>query len=89
MKDNTPKSSSLNLKSGLSFMVEEKLEKYFKDLNGNLPSSGFYDQIIREVERPLIKMTLKIVQGNKVKAAKILGINRNTLRKKMLELGLK
>ena len=88
MKENNPQKTS-SLKSGLSCVVEEKLEKYFADLKGHLPSSGFYEQIIREVERPLIKMTLEIVQGNKVKAAKILGINRNTLRKKMLELGIK
>jgi two-component system nitrogen regulation response regulator GlnG len=53
-----------------------------------LPSSGVYDTVIKMVEKPIIKAILKIAKGNKKKAAAILGINRNTLSKKMEELGI-
>lgn len=71
--------------TGLGSMVAAKLEEYFQALQGERPSFELYAQVIREVEKPLISMTLKQTQGNKIKAAEMLGINRNTLRKKMRE----
>ena len=65
-------------------MIEEKLNKYFSLLNGDHPATGLYHQILKEVEKPLIKTVLKNVNGNKLKTAKILGINRNTLAKKII-----
>lgn len=69
-------------------MVEAKLESYLTALKGDKPAAGLYDHIIREVEKPLLTIALKITNNNKVKAAQILGINRNTLRKKLQILGL-
>ena len=64
------------------------IEKYFNSLGDDLPSSGLFDWIIKEVERPLIRATMKRTLGNQIKASEILGINRNTLRKKLKELNL-
>lgn len=75
--------------SGLGATVYQFLEAYFKDHQGDLPCSGLYHTVLQEVERPLIEITLKAVEGNQKKASEILGINRNTLRKKMHELGIK
>jgi DNA-binding protein Fis len=75
-------------KAGLSDAVELFLKNYFAAHDGDLPTTGLYERIIQEVERPLLKTTLKAVMGNQKKAAEILGINRNTLRKKLTELGI-
>ena len=53
-----------------------------------MPPPGLHARILREVEHPLIVATLEITRGNQVKAAEILGINRNTLRKRIRELGI-
>ncbi len=75
-------------KEGLAQSVEEHLEIYFSAHDGRLPASGLYDRVVREVERPLITLTLQATRGNQVKAAEILGLNRNTLRKKIRDLGI-
>ena len=48
-----------------------------------LPPAGLYDRVIREVERPLIAISLAAARGNQIRAAQLLGLNRNTLRKKI------
>ena len=68
--------------------VRRSLEKYFRDLDGEKPRS-VYDMVIRNVERPLLEVVLDRAEGNQTIAAKMLGINRNTLRKKMLTLKIK
>ena len=68
--------------------VKRSLEKYFKDLDGEMPTS-VYDMVIRNVERPLLEVVLDRAEGNQTIAAEMLGINRNTLRKKMLSLQIK
>lgn len=73
---------------GLSQSVEDQLETYFQAHDGRLPAAGLYDRIIREVERPLITLTLQATRGNQVKAADVLGLNRNTLRKKIRDLDI-
>lgn len=75
-------------KSGLGTLIERKLRCYFDALDGDAPVSRLYDQIMREVERPLLSIALEKSHGQKGKAAEILGINRNTLRKKLLELDI-
>jgi len=75
-------------KAGLSGAVESFLKTYFAAHNGDLPTTGLYDRVMQEVERPLLETTLKAVMGNQKKAAEILGINRNTLRKKLTALGI-
>ena len=74
--------------SSLGASAKYHIEKYFNSLGDDLPSLGLFDKILREVERPLIQATMKRTSGNQIKASKILGINRNTLRKKIKQLNL-
>lgn len=68
--------------------VDVCLKTYFKELNGMSPVNGMYDKVIAQVERPLIEHVLRYVRCNQVRAAIILGINRNTLRKKIQTLNI-
>ncbi|KGJ15890.1 aminotransferase class III-fold pyridoxal phosphate-dependent enzyme, partial [Paracoccus sanguinis] len=72
----------------LTDAVELHLQRYF-DLHGDqLPPPGLYDRIMREVERPLIQIALDACAGNQLRCAELLGINRNTLRKKVSDLNI-
>jgi len=72
----------------LSASVARHLRRYF-DLHGNLlPPPGLYQRILREVEAPLIELALDATGGNQAKCADLLGINRNTLRKKITDLDI-
>lgn len=72
----------------LSSAVEAHIQRYF-DLHGDtLPPPGLYNRILREVELPLIALTLAATRGNQIKAAELLGLNRNTLRKKINSLDI-
>lgn len=77
-----------NAGKGLSAIVQSHLERYFKAHAHHLPSSGFYGRFMKEIERPLIETSLKATKGNQLKAADMLGLNRNTLRKKINELNI-
>jgi Fis family transcriptional regulator len=68
--------------------VRKTLKEYFKDLDGEDPCCGIYGMVMDCVERPLLEMVLEHVGGNQSRAAEMLGINRNTLRKKMLQHGI-
>tara|TARA_R110000868_G_scaffold144396_7_gene363521 strand:- start:9447 stop:10889 length:1443 start_codon:yes stop_codon:yes gene_type:complete len=70
----------------LTSSVERALNRLFASAGDDLPPPGLYDRILREVEKPLFGMTLAATRGNQIKAAHLLGINRNTLRKKLREL---
>jgi two-component system nitrogen regulation response regulator GlnG len=72
----------------LSGTIERHLRDYFDGHSGALPPRGLYDRVLRELERPLITLTLVATRGNQVKAAEVLGLNRNTLRKKIKELDI-
>lgn len=72
----------------LSASVEAHLKHYFSLHTGALPPPGLYGKILREVERPLISLCLQATGGNQLKTADLLGINRNTLRKKIRELDI-
>ena len=72
----------------LGAAVERHLSKYFAAHSGYLPPTGLYDRILREIERPLISLSLDATNGNQIKAADLLGVNRNTLRKKIRELDI-
>ena len=72
----------------LSKLVERHLGGYFAEQPDGLPPNGLYDRILEDIERPLIHMTLAATRGNQVKAAEVLGLNRNTLRKKIQDLGV-
>lgn len=73
---------------GLANAVELHLARYFAAFGRDLPPDGMYDRVLAEVERPLLQLSLAAVRGNQLKAAKMLGINRNTLRKKLNDLGI-
>jgi len=68
--------------------VEHHLRAYFAAHQDGLPASGLYDRILREVERPLIELSLSATRGNQIRAANLLGLNRNTLRKKIRDLDI-
>ena len=73
----------------LSHAIETHLRRYF-DLHGDsLPPDGLYDRILKEVELPLIALSLAATRGNQVRTAELLGINRNTLRKKIRDLDIR
>jgi two-component system nitrogen regulation response regulator GlnG len=73
---------------GLSATVERHLREYFAAHTDGLPAAGVYDRVLREVERPLITLALEATRGNQIKAAQVLGLNRNTLRKKIKDLDI-
>jgi Fis family transcriptional regulator len=62
--------------------VKRSLERYFKDMDGEKPTS-IYDMVLKNVEKPMIELVLGQAEGNLTQAATMLGIDRNTLRKKM------
>ncbi|MGH8727518.1 MAG: helix-turn-helix domain-containing protein [Burkholderiales bacterium] len=72
----------------ISRCVKKVLDSYFKDLDGEKPAA-VYDMVIDCVEKPLLETILRYSQGNKTQAAEVLGINRNTLCKKMKDHGIK
>ena len=73
----------------LSGSIAKHLRRYFDLHGGQLPPAGLYDRILREVEAPLIEIALEATAGNQAKCADLLGINRNTLRKKITELDIR
>lgn len=73
----------------LSASVGKHLKRYFDLHGGVLPPPGLYQRILREVELPLIEIALDATAGNQAKCADLLGINRNTLRKKITELDIR
>ncbi|HSC80540.1 MAG TPA: helix-turn-helix domain-containing protein [Chitinolyticbacter sp.] len=62
--------------------IAASLEQYFQDLDGEAPCA-VYDMVLARVEKPLLTQVLARVDGNQTRAAEVLGINRNTLRKKL------
>ena len=68
--------------------VAHSLDSYFSEL-GDTDSQNLHAMVIAEVEKPLLEAVMKRAQGNQLRAARILGINRNTLRKKLSLYGLK
>ena len=74
------------LNGPLSDAVQHSVERYFRQLNGE-EVTGIYDMVLQETERPLLAVTMQKTGGNQTRAAKMLGINRNTLRKKLARYG--
>ena len=72
----------------LSDAIERHLRTYFSAHRDGLPAAGLYGRILHEMERPLIGLSLEATRGNQVQAASLLGLNRNTLRKKIRELDI-
>ena len=74
---------------GLMGSVERHLSDVFSQHGDNLPPPGLYHRVLRELEIPLISAALAATRGNQIKAAELLGLNRNTLRKKVRELDIR
>ena len=72
----------------ISQAVEHYLQRYFAGFGGELPPPGLYQRVLAEVEYPLVLACMTATRGNQIKAAELLGLNRNTLRKKIRELGV-
>ena len=72
----------------LSRTVDQYLERYFQNLGGMTPPPELYEKVMEQVEKPLIEHVLRYVHGNQLRASAVLGINRNTLRKKMTTLNI-
>ncbi len=72
----------------LAAAVERHIRQFLSASRDGMPMRDIYDQVIAEVERPLIQMTLSATRGNQIKAAAMLGLNRNTLRKKIRDLDI-
>jgi len=72
----------------LSEAIYRHLERTFSESDGGVPSKGLYMRILREMEQPLITLTLSATGGNQIRASEILGLNRNTLRKKIRDLDI-
>ncbi|MFT7528284.1 MAG: Fis family transcriptional regulator [Arenicella sp.] len=77
----------MNKDDSLAECVTHSIQQYFQDLNGQQPQN-LHNFFINEVEKPFLKEVMQQVDGNQSKAADILGINRNTLRKKLKIYGL-
>jgi two-component system nitrogen regulation response regulator GlnG len=72
----------------LAAAVERNLTRYFAGFDDGLPPPGLYHRILREIEHPLLTAALTATRGNQIKAADLLGVNRNTLRKKIRDLDI-
>ncbi|MHC5308035.1 nitrogen regulation protein NR(I) [Bartonella sp. LJL80] len=79
---------AINENMTIAQAVELNMQKYFSSFGEELPPSGLYHRILAEVEYPLILACLTATKGNQIKAAELLGVNRNTLRKKVRDLGV-
>ena len=71
-------------KKNIQECIRDNLEGYFQDLKGSEPDA-VYDMVVRAVERPMLEVVMNRAEGNQSKAADWLGVNRNTLRRKLLE----
>jgi len=73
----------------LSEIVERHLAGYFASFGKELPPPGVYDRVIRQVEIPLLSAALAATRGNQIRAAELLGLNRNTLRTRIRDLDIR
>jgi len=73
----------------LSNAIERHLTAYFASFGADLPPPGLYHRVLREMEQPLLSVTLAATRGNQIRAADLLGVNRNTLRKKIRDLDIR
>jgi len=81
-----PNHASPGTPEPLAQAVERHIRQFLASQRDGMPMRDIYDRVIAEVERPLIQMTLTATRGNQIKAASMLGLNRNTLRKKIRDL---
>jgi two-component system nitrogen regulation response regulator GlnG len=85
----TPGSEEADTEQNLASAVERYLARYFSGFDNALPPPGLYHRVLREVEYPLLSAALAATRGNQIRAADLLGVNRNTLRKKIRDLDVR
>jgi two-component system, NtrC family, nitrogen regulation response regulator GlnG len=83
-----PTPAAVDRPESISASLERHMAIYFAGYGENLPPPGLYHRVLREVEAPLIAAVLAATRGNQIRAAELLGLNRNTLRKKIRELDM-
>jgi two-component system nitrogen regulation response regulator GlnG len=83
-----PIGSDQRAEENLSVSVERYLARYFSGFDDSLPPPGLYHRVLREIEGPLLSAALAATRGNQIRAADLLGVNRNTLRKKIRDLDI-
>ncbi|MHA7882375.1 nitrogen regulation protein NR(I) [Nitratireductor rhodophyticola] len=81
-------SEALPEEATLTQAVEQHLQRYFAQFGDQLPPAGLYQRVLADVEQPLLIAALTATGGNQLKAADLLGLNRNTLRKKIRDYGI-
>ncbi|MDF1720379.1 MAG: nitrogen regulation protein NR(I) [Minwuia sp.] len=85
----TPAEEHNPASESLGSAIEYHLAQYFTAHGDDLPPAGLYDRVLREMEKPLINLSLAATRGNQLRAADLLGLNRNTLRKKIRDLDIR
>ena len=80
--------NAANSEASIGQAVEHNMQKYFAGFGDELPPLGVYDRVLAEFEKPLLLACLTATRGNQIRAAELLGLNRNTLRKKIRELNI-
>ncbi len=85
----TPSAAPGSEAADLSEAVERYLTRYFSSFGSELPPPGLYDRVIRDVEKPLLSAALAATRGNQIRAAELLGLNRNTLRARIRDLNIR
>ncbi len=88
LQPSPPDAATMSEEESLRGAVEHYLSRYFADFGDDLPPPGLYHRVLREVELPLIAAALGSTRGNQIRASELLGLNRNTLRKKIRDLDL-
>ncbi|MGD1887469.1 MAG: nitrogen regulation protein NR(I) [Cohaesibacteraceae bacterium] len=83
-----PSGQDNEVEEKLSVAIERHLVRYFKEFGDDLPPHGLYHRMLKELEIPLFSVALAATRGNQIKAAELLGLNRNTLRKKIRDLDI-
>jgi two-component system, NtrC family, nitrogen regulation response regulator GlnG len=78
----------VHTEDNLSASVERHLARYFAGFSDGIPPPGLYHRVLREIEYPLLSAALAATRGNQIRAADLLGVNRNTLRKKIRDLDI-
>ena len=86
---NAPGAPAMDSASSLAEFAENYLARYFAGFGQSLPPAGLYDRILAEIEPPLLRASLAATSGNQLRAADLLGINRNTLRSKLRDRNIK
>ena len=87
LKHKSDRAEASSRENELSSTVRKVMRQYFKDLDGEKPS-GIYNMVVNAVEKPMLEVVMNQAQGNQTRAAELLGMNRNTLRKKLQQHGL-